>query len=83
MKATVRKEFIDRHTDALHRIGEVIEVSEERIAEIKKVDAGLIEVVEGDTIPPQTEEIEEIEEKVDAPEPPKKSGRKGRKKGEQ
>lgn len=80
MKATIRKEFIDKHTGELHRIGEVIDVTDERLAEIRKVDAGFVEVVEGDTIPPQTEEIEE---KVDAPEPPKKSGKRGRKKGEQ
>lgn len=80
MKATVRKEFIDKYTNELHKIGEVLEVSEERISEIRKVDEYLIEVVEGDTIPTK-EDVSE--EKVDAPEPPKKSGRKGRKKGEQ
>lgn len=80
MKVTIRKDFIDKYTGELHRTGEVAEVTEERLAEIRKVDAGFVEVVEGDTIPPQTEEIEE---KVDAPEPPKKSGKRGRKKGEQ
>ncbi len=79
MKVTIRKDFIDKYTGELHRIGEVIDVTEERLAEIRKVDAGFVEVVEGDTIPLQTEEIEE---KVDAPEPPKKSGKRGRKKGE-
>ena len=80
MKVTIRKDFIDKYTGELHRIGEVIDVTDERLAEIKKVDAEFVEVVEGDTIPPQTREIKE---KVDAPEPPKKSDKRGRKKGEQ
>lgn len=80
MKVTIRKDFIDKYTGELHRIGEVIDVTDERLAEIKKVDAEFVEVVEGDTIPPQTREIKE---KVDAPEPPQKSGKRGRKKGEQ
>lgn len=44
-KVIVLASFIDAHTGKNHPVGEVFEASEERIAEIKKVDVGLIQVM--------------------------------------
>lgn len=45
MKVIVRKDFIDVHTDALHECGELMDVTEERLKEIQRIDPGLVEVV--------------------------------------
>lgn len=43
MKVICKKEFIDKHTQELHLIGQVFEVSQERFKEID--NKGLVEVV--------------------------------------
>lgn len=45
MKVKVLKEFIDVHTEELHKVGDVMEITEERFAEIKKVNADLVKKV--------------------------------------
>ena len=42
MKIKVIKEFIDIHTKKIHRVGEVMDVTKERLAEIRKVDKTLV-----------------------------------------
>ena len=44
-KVKVLETFIDIHTGKKHPVGEVFEADEARIAEIKKVDEGLIQVM--------------------------------------
>ena len=41
MKVKVMKEFVDKHTKKMHKVGEVMEVTKERLAEIKSVDKTL------------------------------------------
>lgn len=43
-KVKVLQDFYDIHTGKKHPVGEVFEADEARIAEIKKVDASLIQV---------------------------------------
>lgn len=50
-KVKVLESFMDVHTRALHPVGEVFEATEERIAEIRSVNANLIEVVSGEEAP--------------------------------
>ena len=45
MKVKVMVEFIDIHTKKLHKVGEVMEVTKERLAEIRKVDKTLVKEV--------------------------------------
>lgn len=45
-KVKVINEFNDKHTGKLHKIGEVFEADEARIAEIMEVSKHLIEVQE-------------------------------------
>jgi hypothetical protein len=45
MKIKVMKEFVDRHTKKLHKVGEVMDVTKERLAEIRKVDKSLVKEV--------------------------------------
>ena len=44
-KVKVLESFMDIHTKMIHPVGEVFEVTEERIVEIQSVSASLIEVV--------------------------------------
>lgn len=62
MKVRVIKQFNDKHTGKLNRIGEEMDISIERINEILKV-GGFIELVE------QTEQTEEPEQKQEEAEP--------------
>lgn len=45
VKIKVKYSFIDVHTNTVHPVGEVIEVSEERLAEINSVNPDLVQVV--------------------------------------
>jgi len=45
MKVKVKNEFVDIHTNELHHIDEVMDVTNERLKEIQSVDAGLVEVI--------------------------------------
>lgn len=44
-KVKVLASFIDAHSGKNHPVGEVFEATDARIAEIQKVDAGLIQVM--------------------------------------
>lgn len=57
MKVEVINEFIDVHTKKLHKVGETLEVTEKRFAEIEKVGRFVKEAPEK----------EETTEKVEAP----------------
>lgn len=47
MKVKVMKEFVDIHTQEVHKVNDIMDVTQERLAEIQKVDAGLVkEMVE-------------------------------------
>lgn len=45
MKVRVMKEFIDIHTNKLHKVDDVMDVTKERLAEIRKVDKSLVKEV--------------------------------------
>lgn len=45
-KIKVMQSFIDIHTDAVHKVGEIFEADEKRIAEIQSVSPDLIKVME-------------------------------------
>lgn len=59
MNVRVKQEFIDKHTGELHKIGDVLEVTLERVNEIISV-GNLIELVELETEP--TEQQKEPEQ---------------------
>ena len=42
MRVKVLKEFIDRHTGKLHKVGETMNINKARLMEIMQVDAGLV-----------------------------------------
>lgn len=46
MKAEVKERFIDKHTDQVHHVGDILEVTEERLAEIQKVSDKLVQVIQ-------------------------------------
>lgn len=46
MKVEVTTIFIDKHTKKLHNVGEIIEITEERFAELKKAGKYVKEVKE-------------------------------------
>ena len=56
MKVRVMKEFIDIHTKKLHRVDEVMDITKERLAEIRKVDKNLVKEVKE---PSATKEVKE------------------------
>lgn len=56
MKVKVVKEFIDKYTKKLHKVDEVMDVSKERLAEIRKVDRNLVKEVKE---PSATKEVKE------------------------
>lgn len=45
MQVIVKKEFVDKHTKMLHRVGETFELTDKRLAEIQKVDKDMVQVV--------------------------------------
>lgn len=46
MKIKVVSEFIDKHTSELHKVGDIIECDEKRLAEINHARKGLVQVIE-------------------------------------
>lgn len=44
-KVEIKQRFIDRHTGKMRNVGEVVDLTEERIAEIQSVDPMLITVL--------------------------------------
>lgn len=46
MQVKVNKEFVDKHTGELHKVGEIFEVTDKRLAEIQKVDKDMVQVAE-------------------------------------
>ena len=44
MKVTVISEFIDVHTNELHKVGDVMDITKERLAEIEKVSKNLVRI---------------------------------------
>ena len=46
MKVEVKREFIDKHTGKLHRVGDVFECNEDRLQEIQSVSLAFVSVVE-------------------------------------
>lgn len=45
MKVKVMSEFVDKHTKKIHKVGEVMDITKERLAEIRKVDRNLVKEV--------------------------------------
>lgn len=45
MKVKIKKEFLDKYTNDLHKVGDTIEVSEHRLMEIQSVSPDLVEVI--------------------------------------
>ncbi len=45
MKVKIKKEFLDKYTHDLHKVGDTIEVSEHRLMEIQSVSPDLVEVI--------------------------------------
>lgn len=60
MKVKVLKRFRDKHSNEIHKVGDILDITKKRYNEILKVDK-LIEKVEDD----QEEKEEELEEKVE------------------
>ena len=48
MKALVKETFNDKHTGELHKVGDILEITDERFAEILTV-APLVEAIPEDT----------------------------------
>lgn len=49
MKAKVLQKFKDKHTGAIHERGDVIEITEKRLAELKKAGRFVVEIAEDKT----------------------------------
>lgn len=80
MKVRVTTPFNDAHTKKLHKVGEEMEVSVDRVNEILKV-GNFIQIIEEETIPElkdSEDEAEEIAEPVDAGEEQPKAARKSK-----
>lgn len=45
MKVRVMEEFIDKHTKKVHKVDEVMDVTKERLAEIRKVNKNLVKEI--------------------------------------
>lgn len=45
MQVKVKKEFKDIHTNEIHSVGEILEITETRLAEIQKVDKNMVQVI--------------------------------------
>lgn len=61
MKIKVISEFIDKHTLEFHKVGEVLDCDESRLAEIESVRKGLVTVVNAE---PETAEPEKEQKTV-------------------
>lgn len=75
MKVRVIKEFIDKHTRKFNPVGVEIEVTDERLAELKEAGKFVIEIQEQTE---QTDEADAAATLADAAEPEKKT--RGRRK---
>ena len=64
MKVIVNKKFVDKETGELHKAGDEIEVTEERLAEIQSVSKELVSVIE-DNEAEETAEIIDIDTNVE------------------
>lgn len=62
MKVKVKISFIDKHTNVVHKVGEVFEADDARVAEIKNVNPDLIEVQKSASVS-ESEKSEEEEVK--------------------
>lgn len=83
MKIKVTTEFTDKYTGELHRVGEEMEVSVQRVNEILSVGAfiELVEQSEHEIAELSTEDLEESEtDGGQTEETPKQSGRRKRSK---
>ena len=58
MKVIVNKKFVDKETGELHKVGDEIEVTEERLAEIQSVSKELVTAVQEQE--PESKEAAEI-----------------------
>ena len=63
MKVIVNKKFVDKETGELHKVGDEIEVTEERLAEIQSVSKELVTAVQEQE--PESEEAAEIIDDID------------------
>ena len=59
MKVKVLREFIDKYTKQLHKVGEEFEVDEKRFEEIQTVGNLVVKVEEPEIVEEPTEEVEE------------------------
>ncbi len=64
MKVRVLKKFRDKETEEIRNVGAVFEATEERTAEIKAKDAGLIEVLAGESLDEESDIRREQEQKA-------------------
>lgn len=62
MKVIVLRKFLDKHTGEVHKPGDILEITEERFAEILKVGKLVEKVSEETTEPEVSEEVEETTE---------------------
>lgn len=56
MKVKVMTEFIDKHTNKIHKVSEVMDITKERLAEIRKVDRNLVKEVKETSVNKETKE---------------------------
>lgn len=56
MKIKVISEFKDRHTDEIHKVGDVLDVTAERLVEIESAQKGIVAVVNDVTDEPAKEQ---------------------------
>ena len=74
----INVDFKDAYTGKMHRAGEKVEMTDERITEVKSVNPefvtgiGIVEEVE------TTDSVEEIEEAIEEIEPEVKTGKKSK-----
>jgi len=45
VKVQVLKAFVDRRSKRVHAVGDVLNITENRLAEIRKVDLGLVQEI--------------------------------------
>ena len=64
MQVRVLKKFKDKETGKIHNAGETFGVTEERVAEIKAKDAGLIEVLVEENLYEESDAEQEQEQKT-------------------
>lgn len=66
MEVKVLKKFRDKHTGEVYKVGKVLKISEERLAEIESVSKDLVAVIEA-------EEVKAEEPKEEKPKKAKKA----------